>query len=131
MRMNKGCRVVLCCDRPCHGQSCCGCCGKPPGLHQEGTLWQPYDAYCCLHSRREQPHACMHLQGRLRQDWMCDKEREGSAKEVQNMCSEDCLLYGGACGMMVSGRPLVRCESTAPINQEPASWEESNEQEVS
>lgn len=26
------------------------------------------------------------------------------------MC-ESCLLYGGACGMTVSGRPLVRCES--------------------
>lgn len=30
------------------------------------------------------------------------------------MICEDCLLYGGACGMMVSGRPLVRCESAAP-----------------
>lgn len=26
------------------------------------------------------------------------------------MCSQDCPLYGGACGMTVSGRPLVRCE---------------------
>lgn len=26
------------------------------------------------------------------------------------MCSQDCPLYGGACGMRVSGRPLVRCE---------------------
>lgn len=24
------------------------------------------------------------------------------------MC-ENCLLYGGACGMRVSGRPLVQC----------------------
>lgn len=26
------------------------------------------------------------------------------------MTCQDCLLYGGACGMTVSGRPLVRCE---------------------
>ena len=26
------------------------------------------------------------------------------------MCSQDCLLHGGACGMTVSGRPLVRCD---------------------
>lgn len=27
------------------------------------------------------------------------------------MCSQDCPLYGGACGMRVSGRPLVQCEN--------------------
>ncbi len=38
------------------------------------------------------------------------EDAEGGKKEVQNMCSQDCPLYGGACGMRVSGRPLVRCE---------------------
>ena len=42
------------------------------------------------------------------------------------MTCENCLLYGGACGMMVSGRPLVRCEGAAPINQEQTSWEAEN-----
>ena len=33
------------------------------------------------------------------------------------MCSQDCLLYGGACGMRVSGRPLVRCDETLLIEE--------------
>ena len=53
--MNKGCRMVVPCDRSCRGQSCCGCCGSPPGLHQTGTLWQPYDEGCCHRTQKDQP----------------------------------------------------------------------------
>ena len=62
--------MVTPCDRSCRGQSCCGCCGSPPGLHQTGTLWQPYDEGCCHRTQKDQPLACMHLQGRLRREWM-------------------------------------------------------------
>ena len=72
--MNKGCRMVVPCDRSCRGQSCCGCCGSPPGLHQTGTLWQPYDEGCCHRTQKDQPLVCMHLQGRLRREWIQDIE---------------------------------------------------------
>ena len=68
--------MVVPCDRSCRGQSCCGCCGSPPGLHQTGTLWQPYDEGCCHRTQKDQPLACMHLQGRLRREWMQDIEEE-------------------------------------------------------
>ena len=74
--IKKGCRMVTPCDRSCRGQSCCGCCGSPPGLHQTGTLWQPYDEGCCHRTQKDQPLACMHLQGRLRREWMQDIEEE-------------------------------------------------------
>ena len=67
--------MVVPCDRSCRGQSCCGCCGSPPGLHQTGTLWQPYDEGCCHRTQKDQPLACMHLQGRLRREWMQDIEK--------------------------------------------------------
>lgn len=66
--------MVTPCDRSCRGQSCCGCCGSPPGLHQTGTLWQPYDEKCCHRTQKDQPLACMHLQGRLRREWIQDIE---------------------------------------------------------
>lgn len=66
--------MVVPCDRSCRGPSCCGCCGSPPGLHRTGTLWQPYDEGCCHHTQKDQPLVCMHLQGRLRREWMLDTE---------------------------------------------------------
>ena len=72
--MNKGCRMVVPCDRSCRGQSCCGCCSSPPGLHRTGTLWQPYDEKCCHRTQKDQPLVCMHLQGRLRREWIQDIE---------------------------------------------------------
>ena len=45
--------MVVPCDRSCRGQSCCGCCGSPPGLHRTGTLWQPYDEKCCHRTQKD------------------------------------------------------------------------------
>ena len=67
--------MVVPCDRSCRGQSCCGCCGSPPGLHRTGTLWQPYDEKCCHRTQKDQPLACMHLQGRLQCPECLEKER--------------------------------------------------------
>ena len=61
------------------GKAACGCCGSPPGLHQTGTLWQPYDEGCCHRTQKDQPLACMHLQGRLRRD-----ERAKLATELRD-----------------------------------------------
>ena len=62
--------MVVPCDRSCRGQSCCGCCSSPPGLHRTGTLWQPYDEKCCHRTQKDQPLVCMHLQGRLRRQYV-------------------------------------------------------------
>ena len=39
-------------------------------IWSSGMTWRKWDRHCCQRSRINKPEECMHLQGKIREEWM-------------------------------------------------------------